>query len=279
MKLSPGAVVDKFITHDSELTIAKQVELLGISRSSVYYTSVPIDSKTLEVMNQIDEIYTKRPFYGSRRMSVTLSNQRKEKINRKRVQRLMRIMGLQAIYPKPNLSKNDKSHIIYPYLLKNLKIAYPNHVWGSDITYVRMNGGFIYLSAIIDVFSRFIVAWEISITLEKDFVIETARKGLKIAVPDISNVDQGVQYTSKDFIDTYELVGTKISMDSKGRCLDNIFIERFWRSIKYEDIYLKNYETVVEAKIGIGKYIDFYNYQRPHQSLNYKTPAEIYYKN
>ena len=272
-------VVNKFITSNEKLSLTKQVELLGISRSSVYYQPVPVDSKTLEIMNQIDELYTDKPFYGSRRIAVILSNQRKEKINRKRIQRLMRIMGLQAIYPKPNLSKNDKSHIIYPYLLKNLEIAYPNHVWGSDITYIRMNGGFIYLSAIIDLFSRLIVAWKISITLEKDFVIETAKNGLEIAIPDISNVDQGVQYTSKEFIDTYKEVGTKISMDSKGRCLDNIFIERFWRSIKYEDIYLKNYESVVEAKTGIGKYIDFYNYQRPHQSLNYKTPAEIYYKN
>ena len=272
-------VVDKLIANDEDISLVRQVELLGISRSSLYYQPTPIDPKTLEIMNQIDEIYTGKPFYGSRRMAVVLGNERKEKINRKRVQRLMRVMGLQAIYPKPNLSKNDKPHIIYPYLLKNLKITHSNHVWGSDITYVRMNGGFIYLSAIIDLFSRLIVSWEVSITLEKDFVIETARKGLETAIPDISNVDQGVQYTNQDFIDTYESKGTKISMDSKGRCLDNIFIERFWRSIKYEDIYLKNYETVVEAKMGIGEYIDFYNYQRPHQSLNYKTPAEIYYKN
>jgi len=277
-KLSAREVVEKLVDSRDKVSILKQVEFLGISRSSVYYQPVPVDQKTLELLNQADEIHTKYPYYGSRKIAVELTKLRREEINRKRAQRLMRILGIQAIYPKPNLSKNNKAHPVYPYLLKNLNITHPNHVWGSDITYIRMNHGFVYLVAILDWFSRFIVAWQISITLEKDFVIETAQRGLKTAIPEISNVDQGSQFTNQDFLDVYEVVGTKISMDSKGRYLDNILTERLWRTIKYEEVYLKNYELVTQAEQNIGEYIHSYNYDRPHQSLSYKTPAEIYFK-
>jgi len=271
--------VDKLVDGRDKVSISRQVELLGISRSSVYYQPMPIDSKTLELLNQTDEIHTKCPYYGSRKIAVQLTKLRKEKINRKRAQRLMRILGIQAIYPKPNLSKNNKAHPVYPYLLKGLDITHPNHVWGSDITYIRMNNGFVYLVAILDWFSRFVVAWQLSTNLEKEFVIENAKDGLKIAIPEISNVDQGSQFTNQDFLDVYESAGTKVSMDSKGRYLDNILTERLWRTIKYEEVYLKNYESVIQAEKNLGEYINSYNYERPHQSLDYKTPAEIYFKN
>ena len=224
-------------------------------------------------MNLIDELYTKRPFYGSRRIAKDLS------FNRKRIQRLMREMGIEAIYQKPNLSKNNIPHPVYPYLLKGIVAAHPNHIWGTDITYIRMHQGFLYLTAYLDWFSRFVLSWRLSTTLEIEFILDAAEEALyKYNAPDIENSDQGTHYTSERHIQLFTGKGTKVSMDGRGRAMDNIFTERLWRSVKYEEVYLKDYATVLEAKEEIGDYFKFYNYERKHQSLNYQTPAGIYFK-
>lgn len=259
------------IEKDYPLPIERQAKLLGVSRSAFYYQPKPIDPETLMLMNRIDELYTKRPYFGSRRIADTLG------VNRKRIQRLMREMGIEAIYPKPNLSKNNMFHPTYPYLLKGVTASYPNHIWGTDITYIRMRYGFLYLVAFLDWFSRMVLSWKLSTTLETEFVLEAAEEALtNYGKPDIENSDQGIQYTSKQYTDIWEAQDVQISMDSRGRAMDNIFTERFWRSLKYEEVYLKSYDSVFEAKEGIGSYIQFYNYERRHQSLNRKTPAEIY---
>ena len=258
-------------------SITRQAELLGISRSCVYYTPIPVDPFTLEVMNKIDEVYTRRPYYGSRRIAKEVGNQLRIPVNRKRIRGLMRGMGLEAIYPKPNLSLNNKPHPVYPYLLKGIVASYPNHIWGTDITYIRMNKGFLYLTVFMDWCSRFVVAWRLSTTLTTDFVIEAAREALTVGIPDIANSDQGTQYTSQDYLTLWNPEKTKISMDGRGRAMDNIFTERLWRSVKYDEVYLKNYQTVFEAKEGIDAYLYDYNYGRLHQSINYKKPAEVYF--
>lgn len=227
------------------------------------------------IMELIDKIYTKAPFYGSRRMVHELKRQGYE-INRKRVIRLMQKMYLRAIYPKINLSKKNQSHKIYPYLLKDLEILRPNQVWSTDITFIPVKGGFFYLIAIIDWFSRYVLSWRLSNTMDVYFCLEALQEALKINRPEIFNTDQGSQFTSKDFIEILENNAIKISMDGKGRYLDNIFIERLWRTIKYEEVYLKKYESGIEAKNGLELYMPFYNKERLHQSLNYKTPYEIY---
>jgi putative transposase len=260
------------------LPISRQAELLGIARRSVYYQPVPVSPKELEIKNQIDVIYTDYPFYGVRKMTVALVKERNEAVNHKRVANYMNQMGLQAVFPRPNLSTNGKAHPVFPYLLRGLEITHPNHVWGTDITYIRMHQGFVYLTAIIDWFSRFIVSWKVSITLETGFCLEAGEEALRIATPEIMNSDQGVQFTSREYLDLYQGHDVQISMDGRGRCMDNIFTERFWRSLKYEEVYLKSYESVTEAIEQIGKYIVFYNTIRPHQSLGYATPADIYFK-
>ncbi len=223
-------------------------------------------------MNRIDEVYTAHPFYGSRRMAKEVG------VNRKQAQRLMREMGYEALYPKPNLSKPDKQHMFYPYLLKGVVAGYPNHIWGTDITYIRMKHGFVYLTAFLDWFTRFVVSWKLSITLETDFCFDAATEAIeKFGRPTIINEDQGSQNTDHLMTDLWENHNVKISMDSRGRALDNIFTERLWRSVKYEEVYLKEYATVLEAKENIENYFYFYNYERKHQSLNYRTPAEIYF--
>jgi putative transposase len=224
----------------------------------------------------VDEVYTKYPFLGTRKMASYLRRQG-YKVGRKSIRRIYEILGLEALYPKPNLSRPDKEHLIYPYLLRDIEINHCNQVWSTDITYIRLKGGFVYLAAIIDWHSRFVLDWELSISLEADFCIETLRRSLKQGVCEIFNSDQGAQFTSKGFIDTLLEKQIKISMDSKGRCLDNIFVERLWRSLKYECIYLRSLSSVAEAREEISKYFKFYNYERPHQSLNYKTPAEVYF--
>jgi putative transposase len=250
---------------------------LQIPRSSFYYKYKGLDKIDLEVMNWIDEIYTDRPFYGSRRIRIELKRKHAIIVNRKYVRRLMQIMGIAGICPKRNLSKANLADKKYPYLLKDLKIVNPNQVWGIDITYIRLKTGWIYLVAIIDWFSRYVVAWEVSTTLEISFCLDTLKSALTKAKPMIVNSDQGSHFTSEQFTSLVLVSGSEMSMDSKGRALDNIFTERFWRSLKYEDIYLKEYETVTLAKAGIAEYINFYNTDRPHQSLKYKTPAEIYF--
>ena len=259
------------IDKTSGLSLALQSSLLGVSRSSCYYQPVPVPIEDILAMNRIDELNTKRPYFGSRRVADALD------MNRKRAQRLMRVMGIEALYPKRNLSLNNTPHPIYPYLLRGLPITRVNQVWGADITYIRMRYGFVYLVAILDWFSRFVVSWRLSTTLGTDFCIEAVKEALTKGIPEISNTDQGVQFTDSATLSLWEGHGVKISMDHKGRCFDNIFTERLWRTVKYEEVYLKSYETVLEAKQNLDEYFTFYNFERRHQSLNKQTPADVYF--
>lgn len=228
-------------------------------------------------MNRIDRIYTKRPYFGVPRITRDLKKENLV-VNHKRVYRLMKIMGIEAVRPKRNLSTPNISHEIYPYLLDNLVISYPNQVWGVDITYVRLKGDWLYLFVVLDWFSRYILAWELSDVLSTGFCCETLKQALTIAVPDIHNSDQGSQLTAKEYLEILKShPEIRISMDHKGRCFDNIFTERLWRTIKYEEVYLKDYQTPREARQSLTEYLKFYNEERFHQSLNYKTPAEIYF--
>ncbi len=261
--------------HD--LSISSQCRLLGLNRSLYYLTDGPEESSyNLYLMNLLDQEHTKHPFYGSRRLTVWLCNQG-HSINRKRVQRLMKQMGIEAIYPRKNLSKENHNHKKFPYLLKGLEIAAPNYVWSTDITYIRLLNGFAYCVAIIDWFSRYVIAWQISNTLDTIFCLEALDNALQMGKPYIFNTDQGAQFTSSDFVGRLEKESIKISMDGRGRALDNIFVERLWRSLKYENIYLSDYQSVKEARIGIGEYFKFYNDERPHQSLGYHTPKELHF--
>lgn len=232
----------------------------------------------IRIKHLIDEIYTRYPFYGSRRITVALNN-KGVIINRKAVQRHMREMCIQGICPGPNLSKRNLQHRIYPYLLRNLDISYPDQVWSIDITYIRLKQGWMYLVAIIDWYSRYVLSWELDQTLEQKFVLKAVNTALAAAKPEIMNSDQGSQFTSPQYIELFLDAGVKISMDGRGRALDNIFIERLWRSLKWEDIYLKDYATPREVRIGVANWLEFYNNERPHQSLNYQTPAQIYFEN
>ena len=226
-------------------------------------------------MRLLDEQYTRTPFYGARRMTYWLGQQGYG-VNVKRVRRLLRQMGLEAIYPKPRLSQPGPGHRIYPYRLRGLRIDRPNQVWGSDITYIRLRQGFIYLVAILDWFSRYVLAWEVSVTLDSAFCLAALEWALKKGSPEIFNTDQGAQFTSLDFTKRLEESGITISMDGRGRAMDNIFVERLWRSVKYEEVYLKDYEEAAKAAKNLGCYFVFYNLERPHQSLGYQTPAAIY---
>jgi len=258
-----------------ELTLKKQAELLSISRSSCYYQPVGPSEKEIHTKHRIDEIYTSWPFYGSRRIAVVLHKEMA--ISRKTVQKYMREMGLEAIGPKPNLSKRHSQHKIYPYLLRNVTAGHPNHIWGIDITYIRLQGGWMYLVAVLDWFSRFVVSWSLDQRLAVDFVLEAVDQALSYQTPMIWNSDQGSQFTNPRYIERLEDKDIQISMDGRGRALDNVFTERLWRSVKYEEVYLKNYQTPREARTGLQRYLEFYNYQRPHQALSYQTPAEIYF--
>ena len=262
---------------NEEISIGRQCELLGLRRSSFYYTPIGESAYNLELMNCIDEQYMRSPFYGVRRMTAWLRKEGYE-VNRKRVKRLMRQMGLYAIYPKPRLSNGKDEQKRYPYLLRDLKIEYPNHVWCADITYVKMHQGYIYLVAIMDWYSRYVVSWAVSITLDVGFCIEALDKAKDVGNPEIFNTDQGAQFTSKAFTGKLDGAGIKISMDGRGRVFDNIFIERLWRSVKYEQVYIKDYRGVREAVTSLGSYFEFYNNERLHQSLDYKTPAMIYFQ-
>lgn len=261
------------------LSIGRQAELLGISRASVYYQPVPVGSEELAIKHKIDEIYTKRPYYGVRRITWKLHTEGYI-INHKRVHGLMQEMGIQALYAKPNLSKGNSSHKRYPYLLRGVTAGYSNHIWGTDITYIRMKHGFLYLVAYLDWFSRYILSWRLSTSLEIEFVLEAAEEALEIyGAPCIANSDQGSHFTSEKHTKLFLEKETKISMDGRGRAMDNIFTERLWRTIKYEEVYLKEYMSVQEAKENMKTYINFYNNERPHQSLGNMTPREIYEKN
>ena len=228
-------------------------------------------------MNLIDEIYTNYPFYGSRRIKKELEKYRNINVNRKKIQRLMRQMGIEAIYPKKNTSKPNNRNRTYPYLLKNLIINKPNHVWGTDITYIRLHQGFAYLAAIMDWFSRYVISWEISNTLEIEFVLNNLKNALQINSPLIHNSDQGSHFTSEQYTDILTASTVQISMDGRGRCMDNIFTERLWRTVKYENIYINSYQNISDLRSGLEKYFDFYNNHRIHSKLDNRTPNEVYF--
>ena len=258
------------------ISVRRQCQLIGLNRSSYYTERMGETTLNLELMRGIDQQYMKTPFYGVRRITVSLRRQGYG-INPKRIARLMRLMGIQAVFPRQNLSQPGKGHKIYPYLLRGLKIKYPDQVWSSDITYIPLANGFMYLTAIIDWYSRYVLDWRLSNTLETAFCLESLDQALAHGQPEIFNTDQGAQFTATSFTNRLLAANIRISMDGKGRALDNIFIERFWRSLKYEDIYLKNYETVPALVKGLSAYFRFYNNDRPHQSLGYQTPAEVYH--
>ena len=257
------------------LSTLRQCALMGISRSSVYYRPRAPSQKDLALMKQIDQQYLATPFYGSRRMKVWLDRQG-HRVNRKRIQRLMRAMGLQAIYRRPRTSQPGLGHKVHPYLLGGMEFTRPNQVWAADITYVPMARGFLYLVAIMDWYSRYVVAWRLSNTMDADFCVEALEEALGKGKPEVFNTDQGSQFTSEGFTGILARHGVKISMDGKGRYADNIFMERLWRTVKYEEVYLKAYSNGREAKAGLEAYLHFYNTQRPHQALGYRTPAEVF---
>jgi putative transposase len=258
-----------------DISLRRQCELLGVNRSGLYYQPQGESAENLKLMRLIDEEYTQRPFYGSRRMMHWLHEQGYQ-VGRHRVGRLMELMGLEAVYPKPRLSQPGEGHKIYPYLLDGVAITRVNQVWSTDITYIRMADGFVYLVAVMDWYSRYVLSWALSLTLELPFCLEALQAALHHGRPEIFNSDQGSQFTSEKFTGELERRGIVVSMDGRGRCLDNIFIERLWRSLKYEEVYLRDYQVVPEARQGIANWFRFYNYQRPHQSLDYQTPAIIY---
>ncbi|MBC3788695.1 putative transposase [Spirosoma sp. LMG 31448] len=263
---------------DEQFSIAQQCALLGLARSSYYYQPVGKSAENLALMERIDKLFTARPEMGVRRMYHELSTSGNP-INIKRIRRLMRLMGLEAVGPKPNLSKPQQGHTIYPYLLKGLVIDRPNRVWSTDITYVPMANGFLYLCAIIDWYSRYILSWRLSNTLLADFCVDALEEALsQWGKPQIFNTDQGSQFTSQCFLNPLLNNEIQISMDSKGRALDNIFIERFWRTIKYEHLYLRAYADGHSLHQGLTEYFRFYNHERKHQSLGYQTPAVWYEK-
>jgi len=249
--------------------------LLSISRRSLYYQSVPPPPEEVAIKHRIDELYTAHPFYGSRKLTVLLEPEFAP-INRKRVQRYMREMGIAGISPGPNLSKRALDHRIYPYLLRSITAQAPNHIWGCDITYVRLRTGWMYLVAVLDWFSRYVSRWALDDTLELPFVLDALGQALRIATPQIWNTDQGSQFTSPQLTSHLETAGARISMDGKGRAYDNIFTERLWRSLKYEEVYLADYASPREARVGIGRYFQFYNTERPHQALDYRRPVDLY---
>ena len=271
-------VRQSWVAAEDMLPFTRQCELAGVTRSVVYARSPEMLIADLDqiLLGHIDEEYTRHPFYGSRRMVVYLTTLN-YRVNRKHVQRLMRVLGLAGMAPGPNTSRPHPEHKIYPYLLRGLHVTRPNQVWSTDITYVRLEKGFAYLVAIIDWYSRRVLAWRLSNTLEADFCVDCLEDALRIhGKPEIFNTDQGCQFTSHDFTGVLTREEIKISMDGRGRALDNIFVERLWRSVKYEDIYIKRYINMTELLLGLTEYFTFYNYERPHQSLAYETPDAVY---
>jgi putative transposase len=262
------------IEPQARLSVRRQCELLGLNRSTWYYEPAPETAANLALMRRIDEQYLRTPFYGSRRMTAWLRREG-QGVNRKRVQRLMRVMGLEAIYPKPRTTVTVICHK-YPYLLRNLEITRPDHVWSADITYVPLRSGYMYLTAILDWYSRYVLAWRLSNSLDSDFCVAALEEALARGRPEIFNTDQGVQYTSAEFTGRLEAAAVSISMDGRGRALDNVFVERLWRSVKYEEVYLKDYATGAECHAGLAAYLKFYCEERPHQALGYRTPVEVY---
>ena len=292
--LTPHTISETYIDRNFPgLSLTEQAELLGISRTSLYYQPKPVDLQTLDLMKRIDKIHTKTPFYGARKIAKQVRLDIKKEVElalknnlplpliyytgRQWVGSLMEKMAIEAVYPKPNLSANNKPHPLYPYLLKGLPIVRPNQVWGADITYIPLHGGFCYLVVFLDWYSRFVVGWKLSTTLKTEFVLDAALEAIKqYGFPEIINVDQGVQFTDGLFISLWDTESTRISMDHRGRCFDNIFTERFWRTLKYFEVYLKDYESVWDAEKQIGDFITFYNTEYLHQALGYKIPGNVY---
>ena len=251
--------------------------MLGISRSGIYTLPTPVSGAELQFRAILDRLYTDHPYYGQRRMSVVLERDHGIKAGRDRIRTAMNAMGLEAIYCKPNTSIPHPGHAVYPYLLRGVIADHPNHIWGTDITYIPIVGGFCYLVALLDWYSRYVVAWTLSPNMEVGFCTENLQKGLMVATPEIHNSDQGSQFTCGEYLEPLREGDIAISMDGRGRCMDNIFTERLWRTIKYEDVYIKGYATFAEAQVGIGEYLRFYNEKRPHQSLEYQTPKSVYF--
>lgn len=262
-------------THD--LPVVRQCQILELARSTAYYTPQPTSAEDLALMRRIDELHLEYPFAGSRMLRDLLRNEG-QPVGRKRVRRLMQRMGIEALYRKPNTSRRHAAHPIYPYLLRNLCIERPNHVWATDITYIPMRRGFVYLVAIVDWYSRRVLAWRLSNTLTTDFCIEALEEAItRYGTPEIFNTDQGSQFTSAEFTSILKARNIRISMDGKGCWRDNVFVERLWRTIKYEEVYLKAYDSVSHAKDSLGQFITFYNSRRPHQTFAGKTPDMIYF--
>lgn len=260
---------------NDSISILRQCELIGLPRASFYYEPAEESAENLLLMRLLDEQYTRTPFYGVLKMTAWL-RENGHPVNCKRVRRLLRLMGLEAIYPKPRLSLASPGHQIYPYLLRGVKVTRVNQVWSADITYVRLLGGFAYLVAIIDWYSRYVLSWEISTTMETEFCVSALNRSLQVATPEIFNTDQGSQFTSTAFTGILKEREIAISMDGRGRALDNVFVERLWRSVKYEDVYIQDYETAPQVIAGLGRYFKFYNRERLHQALDYKTPEAVY---
>jgi len=258
------------------LSVRRQCQLLGLTRSSYYYPPTLESAENLAYMRLLDEEYTRHPFYGVPRMTWWL-RELGYVVGPKRVRRLLRLMGLMAIYPKPHLSLNPLEHRRFPYLLRGVNIERPNQVWSTDITYIRLREGFVYLAAVIDWFSRYVLAWELSTTLESDFCVEVVQRALRTQRPEIFNTDQGVQFTCAAFQDPLLAAGVKLSMDGRGRVFDNIFVERLWRSVKYEEVFLYDYQDVGQSRRGLGRYFPFYNCERPHESLGNRKPHDVYF--
>lgn len=259
-----------------ELPLGVQAGLLGLSRSSLYYHPRSPSPSEVALKHRIDELYTAHPYYGSRRITAVL-RQEGQVVNRKAVQRHMQEMGIAGLAPGPHTSRRHPTHPVYPYLLRTVTAAQPNHVWGIDITYVRLQGSWLYLVAVLDWYARYVVAWALDQSLELGFVLEAVEQALAVGCPTIWNSDQGSHFTSPQYLARLEARGIQISMDGKGRALDNVFVERLWRTVKYEEVYLQSYATPREARQSLTRYFQFYNHERPHQALGYRTPAAVYF--
>jgi putative transposase len=262
-----------------EISVRRQCELLALNRSSYYYDPAVESTENLKLMRLIDEQYLRTPFFGSRQMATWLGRDLQDPVNRKRVQRLMRTMGIEAIYPRQRTTRRNLEHHVFPYLLRDLAITRKDQVWSTDITYIPLRNGYMYLAAVLDWHTRYVLSWRLSNTLEGHFCIEALEDALAIGTPEIFNSDQGCQFTSRKFTSVLEEHQIAISMDGRGRALDNVFIERLWRTVKYEDVYLKDYESVRQLTKGLKNYFQFYCHERPHSSLGKRTPAEVYLHN
>lgn len=266
----------RLVNSDARISLSRQCELLGVSRTAYYYRPTGISGDDLARMRVMDEVFTKHPYYGARRLSDEL-RARGIPACRAHVSRLMRVMGIEAVYPKPHLSLSDKGNRVFPYLLRGVRAQRPNHVWSSDITYIRLHSGFCYLTAVMDWYSRYVLSWELSLSLDSQFCVEAMRMALLHGEPEIFNSDQGCQYTSRDFQSVFDGTSVHLSMDGRGRAYDNILNERLWRTVKYEEVFLKDYATLFDARDNLGEYLEFYNTGRRHSSLGRKTPSAVYW--